>query len=39
VAAVFRAASRVDHYARPITGVILILAGIYETLRGVFGIL
>jgi cytochrome c biogenesis protein CcdA len=38
VSAAFRAASRLEHYARPATGVVLILAGIYETLRGVFHI-
>lgn len=38
-AAAFRAASRMERYARPITGVILILVGVYETLRGVFNIL
>lgn len=38
VSAAFRAASRLEHYARPATGVVLILVGIYETLRGVFHI-
>lgn len=39
VAAAFRAASRIEHYARPATGVILIAIGIYESLRGIFHIL
>ena len=32
----FRAASRLERYARPVTGVILILVGIYESLRSIF---
>lgn len=39
VSAAFRAASRLEHYARPATGVILILVGIYESLRGIFHVL
>lgn len=39
VAVAFRAASRIEHYARPATGVILIAIGIYESLRGIFHIL
>ena len=36
VSAAFRAASRLEHYARPATGIVLILLGIYESLRGIF---
>lgn len=39
VAAAFRAASNVERIARPLTGVVLILIGLYETLRSVFHIL
>ena len=39
IAAVARAASRVERYAHPITGFVLILAGIYETLRNVFHVI
>jgi cytochrome c-type biogenesis protein len=39
VSAAFRAASRIEHYARPATGVILIAVGIYESLRSIFLIL
>jgi cytochrome c biogenesis protein CcdA len=39
VAAAFRAASRIEHYARPATGVILIVVGIYESLRSIFLVL
>lgn len=39
VSAAFRAASRLEHYARPATGVVLILLGIYESLRGIFHVL
>ncbi len=39
VAAAYRAASRIEHYARPATGVILILIGIYESLRSIFHVL
>lgn len=39
VAAAFRSASRIEHYARPATGVILIAIGIYESLRGIFHVL
>ena len=39
VSAAFRAASRIEHYARPVTGGILILVGIYESLRSIFLIL
>jgi cytochrome c biogenesis protein CcdA len=39
VSAAFRAASRIEHYARPATGVILIVVGIYESLRSIFLIL
>ena len=38
-AAAFRVASKIESYARPATGLILILIGIYETLRTVFLIL
>lgn len=38
VADVFRAATRFERWARPVTGVVLIAVGIYETLRGVFGV-
>lgn len=39
IAAAFTAASRIERIARPVTGGLLILIGIYETLRGVFHIL
>lgn len=39
VASAFRAASRIERIARPVTGVLLILIGIYETLRGFFHVL
>ncbi|MEO8379893.1 MAG: aromatic aminobenezylarsenical efflux permease ArsG family transporter [Acidobacteriota bacterium] len=39
VSAAFRAASRFEHYARPMTGVTLIVVGIYESLRSIFLIL
>lgn len=39
VSAAFRAASRIEHYARPTTGVILIAVGVYESLRNIFLIL
>lgn len=39
VAGMFRAASSVDRFARPVTGAVLILIGIYETLRSVFRVL
>jgi len=35
----FRAAARFERWARPATGVVFIVVGIYETLRGVFGLL
>jgi cytochrome c biogenesis protein CcdA len=35
----FRAATRFERWARPATGVVFIAVGIYETLRGVFGVL
>ena len=38
VAGAFRTASRIERIARPVTGVLLILIGIYETLRSVFQI-
>jgi cytochrome c-type biogenesis protein len=39
VAGAFRAASRIERIARPATGALLTLIGIYETLRGVFHVL
>lgn len=39
VAGAFRAVSRIERIARPVTGGLLILIGIYETLRGVFHII
>lgn len=39
VAGAYKAASRIERIARPTTGALLILIGIYETLRGVFNIL
>lgn len=35
----FRAAARFERWARPATGIVFIMVGIYETLRGVFGLL
>jgi len=35
----FRAAARFERWARPTTGVVFIAVGIYETLRGVLGLL
>lgn len=39
VARAFNAASKIERVARPLTGVVLILIGFYETLRSVFHIL
>lgn len=38
-AAAYRAASTMERYARPATGWVLIIIGIYETLRSVFQVL
>ncbi|MGZ5432747.1 MAG: aromatic aminobenezylarsenical efflux permease ArsG family transporter [Thermoanaerobaculia bacterium] len=39
VSAAFRVASRLEHYARPATGIVLIVVGIYESMRSVFLVL
>lgn len=38
VGAAYRAASKLERYARPVTGGILIAVGIYESLRSIFNI-
>jgi cytochrome c-type biogenesis protein len=35
----FRATARIERWMRPVTGGVLILVGVYETLRGVFGLI
>jgi cytochrome c biogenesis protein CcdA len=39
IGAMFNAVGRIERWVRPATGVILILVGIYETLRGVFNVI
>jgi cytochrome c-type biogenesis protein len=39
VAGAFRTASHIERIARPVTGAVLVLIGIYETLRSVFRVL
>lgn len=39
IGTMFNAVGRIERWVRPATGVILILVGVYETLRGVFNVL
>ncbi|MCA1733154.1 MAG: sulfite exporter TauE/SafE family protein, partial [Acidobacteria bacterium] len=39
VGAMFDAAGRLERWLRPATAIVLILVGIYETLRSIFGVL